>query len=62
MSQYKEKGDRRKKYYVVRCDGYGQHGTSIDEEMLYNHEVELHRKRGNAVFRKYIQALYYTQD
>jgi hypothetical protein len=58
---------KKKTYYIVEDDGYGQRGTDIEEVKLTKKEYEQitrqdRRERNYSIFEKYSSALYYTQD
>ena len=55
----------KRKYYVVKDDLGGQHGCFIEtvEMTLKEYREALKTKdRGYAIFKEYIQAIYYIQD
>lgn len=56
---------RKKTYYIVMNDGWGQHGTDIEEIKLTKEEYNVMKSNPNRnyfITDKYISALYYTQD
>lgn len=56
---------RKKTYYIVMNDGWGQHGTDIEEIKLTKEEYNAMKSNPNRnyfITDKYISALYYTQD
>ena len=55
----------KRKFYIVKDDPGGQHGCYIEtvEMTLQEYQEALKTKnRGYAIFKEYIQALYYIQD
>lgn len=62
------KTERKKKFYLVQYGWGGQHGDFIEEIYLTESEFRTataspcKNKYGGALFRKYIEALYYICD
>ena len=55
----------KRKYYIVKDGPGGQHGSFIEtvEMTLKEYREALKTKnRGYAIFKEYIQAIYYIQD
>ncbi len=55
----------KRKYYIVSDGWGGQHGSFIEtvEMSLKEYQEALKTKaRGYAIFKEYIQAVYYIQD
>lgn len=58
---------KKKTYYIVKDDGYGQRGAFIEDIQLTKKEYEQiarqdRRERDYSIFKSYDSALYYTQD
>ena len=55
----------KKKYYIVKDAPGGQHGSFIETVELTSkeyHKALKTKNRGYAIFKEYIQAIYYIQD
>lgn len=55
----------KRKYYIVKDGWGGQHGCDIETVELTlkeYREVLKTKNRGYAIFKEYIQAIYYIQD
>ena len=55
----------KKKFYIVKDAPGGQHGCDIEtvEMTLQEYrEILKTKNRGYAIFKEYIQAIYYIQD
>jgi len=54
---------KKKTYYFVKHDSYGQHGTLIEPVELTEQEyVDNKNSKSGMWFEKYGAALYYVQD
>ena len=58
------KESKLKTFYAVEDGWGGQRGSFIEEVQMTEKEFreEKQNRKGRALFRKYIEALYYTQD
>lgn len=55
----------KKKFYIVKDGPGGQHGSFIETVEMTSEEYQETLKtknRGYAIFKEYIQAIYYIQD